>query len=447
MRTFTTIAAATAMTIAGTTAATEKKVLFQEFTATWCTYCPAVAEGLMQVLNNNPETTVGMMIHGGDNYTTTLGDQLMNFYSLSGYPTVWVDGTWSQVGSYGSAAANATALQNLLGNASLTSDVTLEVIGEEVGTNQYRLDITLGIENGGVSRSLKLYITQVYDLISWPESNEEQFNTLRQSAATQTVSLSPGESQSFSHTFTLSGESLNTEYVNYIVWAQKNTSSAPAMIYQTIEHQHGEAPPANVTVGPGGDYSTIQAALDDVGSGSTVTVAAGVYNEMLDFNGRSIDLLAAVAGDPSQTIIDAGGAGRTLLLMNGASGTIDGFTITGGYAATGSAMMTDGSPDITNCVFRDNTSTQNFVIISAGMPMLSDNAFCGNEPNSQIGGFWSDGGGNTFDENCGDEPCDGDFNDDGTVNVNDILTLLGGFGTEYTVDDILLCLANFGNDC
>ena len=144
-----------------------KKVLCQEFTATWCGYCPDVAEGLLQVLDNNPNTTVGMMIHGGDSYTTTLGDQLINFYNLSGYPTVWVDGTWSQVGSYGSPGANATQLQGLVNNASLTSDVTIDVIGTDLGSNQYKLDVNLGIENGGATRNLKLYITQTYDLITF----------------------------------------------------------------------------------------------------------------------------------------------------------------------------------------------------------------------------------------------------------------------------------------
>ena len=41
----------------------------------------------------------------------------------------------------------------------------------------------------------------------------------------------------------------------------------------------------------------------------------------------------------------------------------------------------------------------------------------------------------------------GDLNGDGTVNVNDILTAIDGFGGDYDVNDILDVLGNFGNDC
>ena len=48
---------------------------------------------------------------------------------------------------------------------------------------------------------------------------------------------------------------------------------------------------------------------------------------------------------------------------------------------------------------------------------------------------------------CGDDICMGDLNGDGTVNVNDILTAIDGFGGDYDVNDILDVLGNFGNDC
>jgi len=48
---------------------------------------------------------------------------------------------------------------------------------------------------------------------------------------------------------------------------------------------------------------------------------------------------------------------------------------------------------------------------------------------------------------CDEEPCVGDLTGDGLVDVDDILAGIAGFGTDYTVDDILLILANFGNPC
>ncbi|MCP4759671.1 MAG: hypothetical protein GY894_08365 [Planctomycetes bacterium] len=48
---------------------------------------------------------------------------------------------------------------------------------------------------------------------------------------------------------------------------------------------------------------------------------------------------------------------------------------------------------------------------------------------------------------CGGEPCDGDLNGDGVVNVDDILEAVSGYGTDYDVDDILLVLENYGSNC
>jgi len=49
---------------------------------------------------------------------------------------------------------------------------------------------------------------------------------------------------------------------------------------------------------------------------------------------------------------------------------------------------------------------------------------------------------------CGDDmPCDGDLDGNGTVDVNDLLTAIDGFGGDYDVNDILSILANFGNNC
>ena len=50
--------------------------------------------------------------------------------------------------------------------------------------------------------------------------------------------------------------------------------------------------------------------------------------------------------------------------------------------------------------------------------------------------------------------CEGDVNDDQVVDVNDILLVIGGWGTpdgdvngdgETTVDDLLLCISTYGS--
>jgi hypothetical protein len=49
--------------------------------------------------------------------------------------------------------------------------------------------------------------------------------------------------------------------------------------------------------------------------------------------------------------------------------------------------------------------------------------------------------------NCGGEPCPGDLNGDGGVNVDDLLEAVSGYGSIYDVNDILLVLENYGSNC
>jgi hypothetical protein len=70
----------------------------------------------------------------------------------------------------------------------------------------------------------------------------------------------------------------------------------------------------------------------------------------------------------------------------------------------------------------------------------------------RVGG-WNDGDQGTGvltiagpEGNCG-EPCPGDLNEDGVVDVNDLLEAVSGFGTIYDVNDILTVLENYGSSC
>jgi hypothetical protein len=47
-------------------------------------------------------------------------------------------------------------------------------------------------------------------------------------------------------------------------------------------------------------------------------------------------------------------------------------------------------------------------------------------------------------DECG---CPGDYDGSGNVNVDDLLTVIAGFGGQYNVEDLLIVLAEFGNDC
>lgn len=116
---------------------------------------------------------------------------------------------------------------------------------------------------------------------------------------------------------------------------------------------------------------------------------------------------------------------------------------------------------VRNCVFIGNSAGNAgggiFVAPTLGSgPGISDTLFCENSP-SHISGSWDDLDGNAFHTDCPE--CVGDLNDDGVVNVFDLLILLAEWGEcadprdcpadlngdgVVNVHDLLILLANWG---
>ncbi|WMW77694.1 Omp28-related outer membrane protein [Flavobacterium sp. 20NA77.7] len=70
-----------------------KNVLIEDFTGTWCGYCPRVAYGIEKVLEQNI-TAVPVAIHrGNDPYNFAEGSTLESQINLTGYPTAMINRT------------------------------------------------------------------------------------------------------------------------------------------------------------------------------------------------------------------------------------------------------------------------------------------------------------------------------------------------------------------
>jgi hypothetical protein len=108
-------------------------------------------------------------------------------------------------------------------------------------------------------------------------------------------------------------------------------------------------------VSPG---QSIQAAINDANNGDEIEVAPGIYYESINFNFKAVRLYSR--DGPEATTIDANGVDSTVW-CNNASPSLDGFTITGGYAGSGGGMGIFGyngyaSPTVTNCIFIGNSA-------------------------------------------------------------------------------------------
>ena len=116
------------------------------------------------------------------------------------------------------------------------------------------------------------------------------------------------------------------------------------------------------------DYSTIQAALDDVRlgdlpSGEIIQVRPGVYNEALTFASPDKSFYLLALGSANDTIIDATGiSGPAVFIHDTPTETnIDGFTITGGNntgPGGGGLFLQRATVNLANCIIEGNYGPQ-----------------------------------------------------------------------------------------
>lgn len=419
--------------------AAPRKVVAENFTATWCIYCPDVANGLILLQDEFPDTFFALQVHGADSYATTWGDNRLMFYSVPGYPTVWMDGVHSQVGSYGSPNANYLQLRaKYLNRIATPTDVTMDMCGTVTGSITYSVSITVGIESGGTDKTMRIQCAQV--LHDYPSNPNYNYACFLQ-AGTQDITLAAGQSISVDFNFTLNSASVaNLSDVSFIAWAQDPNSSGPANVHQAEKHVHngGDCQIDTFIVGPKGDFGTISEAIVASGTGDTIQVMPGTYYENIDYGGRGITIQST--GGPDVTTIDGGGIASVVRMYGGVgpAAVLSGFTVMNGNSPLGGGILTDGSPTITNCKIQDNWAQ-----IGGGMyhlangtsgAIVSNTQFCNNTP-SDIYGDWIDAGGNTFGENCG-TPCDADVSGDNVVDVVDLLLIINVWGTSDPDADI-----------
>jgi hypothetical protein len=110
-----------------------------------------------------------------------------------------------------------------------------------------------------------------------------------------------------------------------------------------------------------GEYTTIQAAIDDSNNGDTIVIEPNVYtgtgNKNLDFTGKAITVRSIDPNDPcvvAATVIDCQDSGRAFYFHSAedANSIVCGLTITG--ASDSGIFCSGSSPTISRCVITNN---------------------------------------------------------------------------------------------
>lgn len=249
------------------------------------------------MVDTYPETFAFVQFHGGDGYGVPWGNDRFNFYGVQYTPTMWYDGLIERVG----AQPYATYQSLFLTRRAIPTDVTIEVAGAQVSGPTYRIQATVCLEAGGTAKTLRLYIVQV--LNHWPASPTYSRNGFKQAAATEDITLSPGQCQVVSREITFDEQDSwpNQENIRIIVWAQAPLSSGPAEVYQAaIMPWPFEPPDCN--------HNNVDDALDVTGGTSEDCNLNSVPDECeADCNGNTVPDDCDLTGGTS---LDCNGSGR-----------------------------------------------------------------------------------------------------------------------------------------
>ncbi|HUT30240.1 MAG TPA: right-handed parallel beta-helix repeat-containing protein [Sedimentisphaerales bacterium] len=114
--------------------------------------------------------------------------------------------------------------------------------------------------------------------------------------------------------------------------------------------------PQTITVGPGGDYATIQQGMDAANPGDTVLVYAGTYPGNINFNGKVITVRSF--NPEAMAVIQGTGLGSVVTFSGSedANCLLSDFTVTGGNTpGDGGGICGNGTEaTIANCVMTGN---------------------------------------------------------------------------------------------
>lgn len=216
--------------------ATDRIVLIEDFTATWCGPCvTASSPALNLLINDYPDTLIVVENHVSDGiYSVAFGESRANFYNVTGIPTVCFDGVTRVVGANDVTSSYNTYVNRYNTRRADPTDVTLALGGTIVSGQTYEFNLSVGINPGGTAKTMRIYMVEVLD--HYPEYADHWRNTLRQAAATQDVTLNPGESTIVTRQFTFDQTSWGKKTdIRIVAWAQTPATSWPAEVHQAVK--------------------------------------------------------------------------------------------------------------------------------------------------------------------------------------------------------------------
>lgn len=131
-------------------------VVIEEFTGTWCGYCPGAAMAMEDFIANGKDVAI-IAYHGGDNYENPAASARDSYYNISGYPTCVFDGTTPYVGGNASQSIYNALLPIYNENIQINSPFTIQ-LNTAATDETYNLIVTINKLGQIDASNLKLHL-------------------------------------------------------------------------------------------------------------------------------------------------------------------------------------------------------------------------------------------------------------------------------------------------
>jgi hypothetical protein len=251
-----------------------RTTLAEEGTATWCQYCPYAYQGL-EVVHSVYDFSEFVSVryyssNGGGLLATPETDAAIEYYGISGFPTVIFNGTTWQVGGDDTVAAGGPYLGVVEGTSYFSpSPLQVEIISLDLATGDIGVEVTV--------RSSTFALQDDHVRLLLVEDNVDGAHThVTRAIISDTISLAgQGSTAGFNKTFTID-PSWNTDELHAVVFVQQ--AADKAVIQATSSYPQPDysiramVPFSRMQIGSSAEYAGEDVTVHNVGLSDTFEI-------------------------------------------------------------------------------------------------------------------------------------------------------------------------------
>ncbi|MGQ9708452.1 MAG: Omp28-related outer membrane protein [bacterium] len=209
--------------------ATQRVMVMEDFTATWCTYCPGAARGAEELKFRAFDSVVVIAYHSSSSdpfYTPTAASR-MSYYGVSGYPTMRMDGGYSVVGGmhYGTMYPVYRSYFESRKTQPSPFEIRLAVTYDSATRNGTLTIVVRNTSSASISAQLHTVLIEGHIYYPWQgmDSLQDVERTMLPDASGEAITVPAGDSITRTRNFTISTSWL-AENCELVVFVQDNST-------------------------------------------------------------------------------------------------------------------------------------------------------------------------------------------------------------------------------